>query len=202
MFLLIPFAIFLISVGLILGIVARKFVYLKKLTPEVISGSDEGGFWSEFFPELSAKIKEIKFREYQVGFLAEFEKFLRKLRLISLKIDTFTDRLIHHVRKTTVANEEILNTELLAKENEVTPEAGKKDLKEEEQKLIIQIAKTPKDAKLYKELGNIYMKTGDNQDAMEAFKKAFELDPEDIESKVKLDKVLARLYKSGELMSK
>lgn len=195
MFFLIPFAIFLISAALTAGIIARKFVYLKKLTPEAINSSNEGGFWSELLPELSVKIKKINLREYQVKFLAEFEKFLRKLRLISLRIDTLTNRLIHHVRKTTVAHEEILSTESIAKEAEPALVTGKKDLKEEEQKLIIEIAKTPKNAKLYKELGNIYMKTGDNQDAMEAFKKAFELDPEDVESKNKLDKVLARLSK-------
>jgi tetratricopeptide (TPR) repeat protein len=200
MFLLIPFAIFLVSIVLIIGIIARKFVYLKKLTPEIV-GANEENFWAEFFPELSAEIKKINLREYQVSFLAEFEKFLRRLRLISMKIDAFTNSLIHNVRKTTAEHEEILSSRAEIKEIEepiITPDV-QKELKEEEQRLIIEIAKAPKNAKLYKEIGNIYMKTGDNPDAMEAFKKAFELDPEDTESRTKLDKVLARLYKAGEI---
>ncbi len=71
----------------------------------------------------------------------------------------------------------------------------KMDLKAEEQRLIIEIAKNPKDATLYRELGNIYMKTGEINDAWESFKKALELEPTDEESKGKLEKLSKKLEK-------
>ena len=202
MYLLIPLIIFLASLLLTVWIVTRKFVYLRKLAPEALENSAavQENFWAEFFPELAGFFKKIKIREYGVAFLAEFEKFLRRLRLISLKIDTLTNRLIHRVRKTAVHHEGILT-----KEAEIENERGieiagngmkKRDLIEDEQKLIIEIAKNPKDAELYKKLGQIYLKTGDDGDALESFKKALELNPEDKEIKAKLEKIAA---KSGKL---
>ncbi len=202
MFFFIPFSIFLVSLFLTVWIVVRKFVYLRKLTPEVLESSAavQENFWAEFFPELTDYLKKVKVREYGVIFLAEFEKFLRRLRLISLKIDTLTNRLIHKVRKTTVHHEGILTKEAEAENGRgaETPvqtgkEAKKKDLKEEEQRLIIEIAKNPKDAGLYKELGRIYMKTGEWHDAAESFKKALELNPEDNEAKTKLEKLMPKV---------
>lgn len=205
-FFLIPFCIFLASLLLTAWVIARKFVYLKKLTPEALEGSAavQENFWAELFPELAGLLKKIKIREYGVALLAEFEKFLRRLRLISLKIDTLTNRLIHKVRRSTVYHEEILTKEA-GVENEREAEissraangngAKKKDLKGEEQRLIIEIAKNPKDAKLYKELGDIYVKTGEWPDAVESFKKALELDPEDESVKNKLEQASKRLEK-------
>ena len=193
-FFLIPFGIFLISLALIAWLVARKFVYLKKLAPGIIDNSDiaQESFWVEFFPELARHLKVVKLREYSAAILAEFEKFLRRLRLISLRIDTFMSHLIHRVRKTSVYQEEILSKEIRLEAGKETNQlvrtngAKKKDFKEEEQRLIIEIAKNPKDAELYKKLGNIYMKTGEWHDAFESFKKASELDPEDASIKIKL----------------
>jgi tetratricopeptide (TPR) repeat protein len=203
MFFFIPFGIFLVSLSLAVWIIVRKFVYLRKLTPEVLEGSAavQESFWAEFFPELTDYLKKIKVRENGVILLAEFEKFLRRLRLVSLKIDTLTNRLIHKVRKTAVRHEGILNKEAESENGSGTEtpvqtgtgkEAEEKDLKEEEQHLIIGIAKNPKDAGLYKKLGDIYMKTGEWQDASESFKKALEFDPEDIETKVKLKKLMPK----------
>jgi len=194
MYLLIPLIIFLTSLLLIVWVVARKFVYLRKLTPEVLEGSTaQEGFWSELFPELAVSLSKVKIREYGVTFLAEFEKFLRKLRLVSLKIDTLTNRLIHKVRKTTVHHEEVLSKRAEMEEKSLAEaNGGKKDLKEEEQELIIEIAKNPKDVGLYKKLGRIYLKTGESGDAYESFKKAVELDPEDSEARAELEELVPR----------
>lgn len=203
-FFLIPFCIFLASLLLTARVIARKFVYLKKLTPEALEGSAavQENFWAELFPELAGLLKKIKVREYGVALLAEFEKFLRRLRLISLKIDTLTNRLIHKVRRSTVYHEEILTKEAEVnneREAEMSSQTGngakKNDLKEEEQRLIIEIAKNPKEAELYKELGDIYVKTGEWSDAVESFKKALELDPEDESVKNKLEQASKRLEK-------
>ncbi len=206
MFFLIPFSIFLISLFLIAWLTARKFVYLKKLAPGVIDNLDmvQENFCAEFFPEAAQHLKMAKLREYGAAILAEFEKFLRRLRLISLRIDTFMSQLVHRVRKSNARREETLDREM---ESEVEKDinrpvragdAKKQDLKEEEQKLIIEIAKNPKDAELYKRLGQVYLKTGESGDSFESFKKALELNPEDGETKAKLEKIAVKLNKLPE----
>ena len=197
MFFFIPLIVFLSSIAIMIGITARKFTYLKKLTPGVVnsSASTQDSFWAEFFPGLATWFKKKNIRESRINFLAEFEKFLRRFRLISLRIDTLTNQLIHRVRKSAAYHEEILNKE----STPVEPIAGlngngkKKDWKEEEQRLIIEIAKNPKDAGLYKELGKIYVKMGESQDAFESFKKSLELGPDDEEVKSRLEKVTTKL---------
>lgn len=202
MFIILPLAIFLISIAAIFWLAARKFVYLKKLIPGVIDGSDvaQESFFVEFLPEAAQHLKMAKLQGYGAAVLAEFEKLLRRLRLISLRIDTFLSHLVHRVRKSNARREETLVKETAAEaENEankpIQANNVKKDLKEEEQRLIIEIAKNPKDAELYKKLGQIYLKTGDSGDALESFNKALELNPEDGETKAKLEKISARLNK-------
>ncbi len=209
MFFFVPFGIFLISILLIVRIVSRKFVYLRKLTPETVEETigSQDSFWVEMFPELTAWFKKINLRAYGVNFLTEFEKLLRRLRLISSKIDTLTGRLIHQVRKSTKAQEEILSNEAKL-EGEKTVEVDVdfsdfgndgEDLKKKEQLLIIEIAKSPRDARLYRELGNVYMRTESWDDAKQSFEKALELEPEDEATKRKLGRVLSKLDQAAKI---
>ena len=200
MFLLVPLVIFLVSVFLIAWLAARKFMYLKKLTPGVIDSSDvaQESFFAEFLPEAAQHLKMAKLQGYGAAILAEFEKLLRRLRLISLRIDTFMSHLVHRVRKSNARREETLVKETAAEtEREISKPIQisdvNKDLKEEEQRLIIEIAKNPKDAELYKKLGQVYLKTGDSGDALESFKKALELNPDDEEAKARLEKLAPKV---------
>ena len=204
MFFLIPFGIFIVSIAAIAWVVSRKFVYLKKLTPEVVENAvpEQESFWVELFPEWAAYFNSINLRQRRLNFLAEFEKLLRKFRLFSLRLDTATSRLIHRVRKSVVHHEGVINEEAAAIQMEQDARiSGANDLgtvrdwKEEEQKLIIEIAKDPKNAEFYKKLGNIYSKTGEWYDAAESFKKAVELDPEDETIRNKLERVTKKLEK-------
>ena len=203
MFFFIPLGIVGLTIVLIGWVVARKFVYLKKLTPQAGGSSPTGevGFWAELYPEIDQWLKRINLRAYGLNFLNEFEKFLRRLRLLSLKIDTQTNKLISRVRTSSKKHEEIL--ELAAEKaeekseetviNEEEIEAGSEtELKQQEQSLIIEIAKNPKDARLYRELGIVYMRLEEWHDARLSFEKAIELDPEDEISKRKLGRVLAK----------
>ena len=206
MYFIVPFGIFLVSLFGIVWLVSRKFVYLKKLSPEVIEGSNGGnsGFWAEFFPGIAAKLEKSRWHKYRILFLAESEKFLRKLRLISLKIDTSTNRLINQIRKSLIHHEKLVNgvgggVEVQG-EPEVKPNVLEIDklkvLREDEQKLIIEIAKNPRDSELYKELAKIYIKVGETIDAVESFKKALELDPGDDAVRARLEKLKQRLAKN------
>jgi tetratricopeptide (TPR) repeat protein len=206
LFFFIPICIFLISLLSIFWVIARKFVYLKKLAPETLEGTAvvQRNFWVELFPELTASLKKIKPHEWKITLLAEFEKFLRKLRLISLKIDSVTNQLIHRVRRTTIHHEETLNhlnqEAEIEKEETLIKANGEegKDWKEKEQELIIEIAKNPKNAELYKELGNVYIRAKEWQDAAESFNKAVELDPQDTNAKIKLKQISKKIMQLSE----
>lgn len=205
MFFIIPFGIFIISIVAITWVVSRKFVYLKKLTPEVVESAvpEQESFWAELFPKWAAYFNSTRLRQGRLNFLAEFEKFLRKFRLLSLRLDTATSHLIHRVRKSVVHHEGVINEEAAATQMEqdariiggANGSGMVRDWKEEEQKLIIEIAKDPKNAELYKTLGSIYSKTGEWHDAVESFKKAIELDPEDESIKIKLERAIKKLEK-------
>ena len=205
MFFIIPVGIFVVSVFAIAWVVGRKFVYLKKLSPEVVESAvpEQENFWAEFFPGLAAYFNSAQLRQYRLNFLAEFEKILRRLRLASLKFDTATNQLIHKVRRSVVHHENVMSSESAAAQAEqetrtlegVSGNGEARDWQEEEHKLIIEIAKKPKNADLYKQLGGVYMKMGEWHDAVESFKKAVELDPDDETIRNKLARVTQKLEK-------
>lgn len=202
-FFFIPFGIFLGSVLVSFWIIKRKFTYLKKLTPDSIeSATPPDSFFAELYPEIASRINKTNLRTWGLNILNEFEKLLRRLRLISLRIDTFTNRLIHRVRKESKQQEEILVKEAKIVEDKIAEadvieidELGDKDedLKQKEQLLIIEIAKNPKDAQLYKELGTVYMRMGDWLDAKQSFEKSIDLEPENEEVKRKLGRVIGKI---------
>ena len=66
-------------------------------------------------------------------------------------------------------------------------------LKKEEQTLIVEIAKSPKDVDLYKKLADIYIEMGNNEDAHEALSAAYNLKPGDEELSKNLEKIKKHL---------
>ena len=205
MYIILPASLLVGSVAIIVWIVLRKFTYLKRLTPEALEATMgvQDGFFTELFPELTALIRRINLRAYGVNFLTEFEKLLRKFRLISLKIDGLTNRLIHRVRKETKEQVQILKETKIENDEksnggdnlDLIDELGdsQEDLRQKEQLLIIEIAKNPKDTQLYKELGTIYMRTGEWEDAKQSFEKVLDLEPDDETTKRRLGRVLSKI---------
>src|SRR3989344_5217982 len=181
MYLFIPIGIFAVSLCGIIYFVGRKFVYLKKLTTEAISDppATANTFWAGFFPEIIALYEKINWREYRVRITTESEKSLRQIRLAFLKIDTFTHKLTQRLRRSTKHHEAILKKE---EEEAITeaivdiPKTAVMDPKEEEQHIIMEIAKNPKDKLLYLRLGDVYLKMNDNENARLSFKTVLDLD--------------------------
>ena len=66
-------------------------------------------------------------------------------------------------------------------------------MKREEQKLIIEIAKNPKDSKLYEILGDLYVKMNNLSDAKESFEAAIELSPNSEILQKKLSQVIEKV---------
>src|SRR3989344_3647275 len=186
MYIFIPLIIFLIATGYAVFAVRRKLEFLKKITPEAIQDRPASWqtFWSEMFPGVVSFSQRVEWQENKVHFLAESEKLLRRMRLLFLRLDASIHALINRLRHKTKREEAILEQQ--ADDAVVMPIAIALDPKEEEQLLIMEIAKNPKDALLYRKLGDVYIKINNYEDAKQSFSKALELNPKDAYASRKL----------------
>lgn len=185
MFIILPLIFIAGSAVGVFVIIRRKMPYLKKLTPE----NNEIGesVLHDFFPELMAWIGQIDLAEIKQHALRELEKFLRKLRVATLKVDHISDSLIKNIRRAHLNNhiEHVIADEKAAEPAPKTEPAKDpktvmmEDLKTQEQKLIIEIAQNPKDPKLFEVLGDLYLKLENLQDARDAYEAALGLNPND-----------------------
>ncbi|MEK7525710.1 MAG: tetratricopeptide repeat protein [Patescibacteria group bacterium] len=202
MFILIPIAVAvvaLIGAGIIVG---KKLTYLRKLNPE----SHEVGvsLWHDMFPEAINTANKIQVREHWSNWLTELEKALRQTRVWFSKLDRWWAGIINRVRtaredsmpedvQTPLADEVTSvpavepSVRIVSKKSKLDPQK----LKEEEQRLIVEIAQNPKDGLLYETLGDVYVQMGNFNDAIESFKAAISLNPEDQGLKNKLSQVEA-----------
>ena len=192
MYILVPLIIILISAVTGAVIIWRKFPYLKKLPVDAVAVS-ETGLWEGFFPEVYRFFQKVDFGFYRHLFFKELEKFLRRLRVVSLKIDSFTKHLIDKIRTKGTKREIIkhLTPEKEGKDQEEAVQVFSEISKEERQKkeehdLIIEIAKNPKNAELYKKLADLYILAENFSDAAEALETAMKLDPDDKKTAAKL----------------
>lgn len=198
MFILVPTLLIFASLTGIIYIAYRKMPYLKKLTPE----SHEVGhtILHDLFPEITDLGQVTKVKEFRQSLLRETEKLLRRLRLVSLKIDHASEALIKRIRKVHLTNHLETQALQLQKDTEIAVQASRDDysgvtpsmeeLKDREQRLILEIARNPKDAQLYGTLGDLYMAMHNKHEAEEAYKAGHELNPS--------DEVLARKYSQVE----
>ena len=213
MYLLIPFILIIVSVGGILYIVLRKLPRLEELAEiesnSTVTGSSSGDFlengWRHIFydlcPEVWSWVKGVKAKEYKELWLVETEKLLRRLRVASMKMDRFSDSLIKKVRSKNYSN----NAQTYAKSDAVKHEESKsneevknnerEEFKKTEQRLILEIAKNPKNAVLYEELGDLYSEAGEHKDAKESYEAAIELNSNSEELNKKLSLILEKLNK-------
>lgn len=191
MFIITPLIVLVAAFGLMFYVASRKFSYLRKLdTNHVEVGQQEikdwKGFWLAMYPEFLRFFEKSNVAGHKSSLLLESEKMLRKVRLASLRVNNLSDRLINKVR---TSHEHHLR---LQEETKVEPapefthstmeeviqsSLPAADLKKEEQKLIMEIAKDPKNPKLYKLLGDLYLKLEQFDDARESYLSASRLDP-------------------------
>ena len=183
-------------------IVWRKMPYLRKLTvTDVQSGQS---IWSDLFPELANGVNSTRLKHYRGVWLLELEKVLRRLRVMSMKMDRMSDSLIKKIRNVTERKHEKHHGAAVAETGATTPtfaeqsrssdrSVGADDMKREEQRLIIEIAKNPKNSALYEVLGGLYMKMSNFADAKESYEAAIELNPGKEDLKKKLSFALEKL---------
>jgi tetratricopeptide (TPR) repeat protein len=194
MFILVPLLLILVSAIGIGLIVWRKMPYLKKLSTEHHELDDN--LLYAYFPEIINKFKGIPWTEYKELWLVETEKLLRKLRVLSMKIDRTMDLLISRIRLIYESEETIGDKKeevVLKEEARSEPVDLEIDLKRQEQMLIVEIAKNPKDASLYKSLGELYEKMNSLEDAKESYQTAASLSPNDDIIRIKLSKIIEKI---------
>jgi len=200
LFIIIPLILIGVSIVGIALIVRRKFAYLIKLSPEAHEVSDN--ICEDFFPELISWFKQIPWHQYRQISLQELEKGLRRARLVFLKIDHASARLIQKVRHTHLATDLEHNasiqaetkTDLTVPEHmEMVVEPAPEDLKGQEQQLIVEIAQDPKNASLYETLGDLYLKMDDTSDAKEAYEAGLAFGPDNQNLARKYSRLLKKL---------
>ena len=216
MFLLIPFLFLVLSTVGIAVIIFRKKSYLNKLSILNTTGNGENAtsafswktYGTDFLPELKVLIDRIEFSRYRSHWLIEIEKFLRKARVLSLRMDRVSDVLIkkirrihlndklngHASRETGMAETDGGVIENPKTDTEVGPTTMSTTfLKNEEERLIIEIAKNPKDGKLYEQLGDLYVEMNNFIDGKESYEAAIELSPQDESLNQKLSSALGKI---------
>ncbi len=184
MFIIIPLALIVLSLIGMLVVVRSKIPYLRKLSPESHEVSDN--ILHDFFPELMGWLNNIPWHKYYTVSLKELEKALRRMRLVFLKIDHVSARLIQKVRHTHLSNQiersiaiqpEVTSEVSVIPPMEIVSEPTAEDLKGQEQQLIIEIAQDPKNAGLYEKLGDLYLRMDSASDAKEAFEAGLGFNP-------------------------
>ena len=141
--------------------------------------------WHLMFPELVRflNLTQSKLKVFKDNAAVDYEKFLRRVRILSLKTDNFVNKLLEKRQKNGVKKEfkEI--------DNHLNSQTVNKYFKTKESNFIAEIAKNPKDKNLYKSLAALYMENKMYDDAEETYNVVLELDPGDLEAKEGIEKI-------------
>jgi len=181
MYLVIPLILIVSSAAGIGYIVWPKIKELKndENLPEL-----KEDLWHLFFPEFFRVWDGIDFQGFKRNALSDYEKFLRRVRILSLRTDNFVNRLLEK-RQKKVPKPEFIESDGSADETK----SADAYFKTKENNLIAEIAKNPKDKNLYKALGALYFERKLYDDAREVFNVVLELDPNDLEIKEAFEKI-------------
>jgi tetratricopeptide (TPR) repeat protein len=187
MFFVIPLILIFGAFGGIGYIVWPKFKEIKKKEdlPEI-----EQRFWSLMVPELVHffNFTGSKLKVFKDNAATDYEKFLRRIKIMSLKTHNLTDKLLEKRQKNGIKSEfEFESKEIKDNTNGKTASAS---FRTRESGFIAEISKNPKDKVFYKSLAALYMESEMYEDAEEVYNVILELDPNDAEAKEELDKIV------------
>ena len=143
-------------------------------------------FWHLIFPELIRflNLTQAKLKVFKDNIAVDYEKFLRRVRILSLKTDNFVNKLLEKRQKNGVKKE------FKEVNNHFNGQTVNKYFKTKENNLISEIAKNPKDKNLYKSLAALYMENKMYDDAEETYNVVLELDPNENEAMEALEKIV------------
>ncbi|MBI4117454.1 MAG: hypothetical protein HY451_02110 [Parcubacteria group bacterium] len=190
MFLLIPL-ILIASSGA--GIVYIVWPKIKEIREGEITSEIKEDFWHLIFPELFRflSLTRSKFVIFRQNAAVDYEKFLRRIKILSLKTHNLTNKLLERRQKERRRAERRQETEPESDfwKGGGTLDSRKSIFKTKENNLIAEIAKSPKEKNLYQVLGALYLENQMYDEAKEVFDVVLELDPNDSEAKESLEKI-------------
>lgn len=165
MFLIIPLILIVFSAA---GIGKILWPKIKEIKNSDAPLEIKEKIWRLALPEFFNAWDKIDFQGFKRSVFIDYEKFLRRIKILSLKTDNFINR-------------------LLEKKQQKPPKPDLSDFKTRENRLIAEIAKNPKNKNLYKALGVLYAKNNRFGEASEVFNMVLKLDPNDLEAKESLE---------------
>ena len=199
LFLTIPLILIAITLLGVVVVVWRKISFLRRLTPE---SHEFGESWlHDMAPEVVDWYRGVPWHQYLHNALVETEKFLRRVRLLFSAFERLSEQLVHKVRHVHQETAKQVQEHREQIEAEKAPESDPDEvdlndpeqLKQEEQRLIVTIAQSPKEASLYSDLARVYMKMRNFSDAVEALATAAKLEPENESYAKRLESAKKRL---------
>lgn len=212
MFDLLPQIIIIASISGIIVIIARKLPLLSSIPKDAkisdISGKADFIKTPGFLNKLLLTIKGFKYSEHFHRFLDLSERFLRKLKIVFLKLENkitdWAEFLRQQSQKVRIRREgigieiknggddcpEVLRLDKKSGSGASAQEEREIDLIEE--KYIAEITKNPRDIEIYRMLGELYIKKNNISDAREAFRQILRLNPSDKDAGLKLMKLRVR----------
>lgn len=203
MFILIPLAIFIASLAAISYLALKKSNQAKELALADSDGAIRG-FITDLMPEVFNYFQRINVAAHKSTLLLEFEKFLRRMRIMLLRVDNLSSKLMHKVRETHInetqkaeekaqqIEEAKADAEAVEYINSITntesTAVAATELQLKEKEIILAISQDPKNKALYKNLGDVYLEMQQWRDARESFNSALQLDPNirGVKNKLKL----------------
>lgn len=184
MFVVIPLILFASGVAGLGYVLWPKIKEIKKREdlPEI-----KESFWRLMVPEFFSFWDNIDFEGLKKNTSSDYEKLLRRVRIISLKTDNFVNKLLEKRQAKSVPS---VRPEFKEKsEDSDEPKVNQAYFKTKESSLIADIARNPKDKNLYKTLAALYFENQMYKDAKDVFDVVLELDPNEEEVKQTLEKI-------------
>ena len=208
MFISIPLFIIVAAFLVLAFIVWRKWPFLKKLEPDAHTVGDS--FVHDLAPEAVQRARAVHWRAFWNQMLQIIDEALHGIRAAFHAIGQASDRLRTSIQsvKHSIPEPQPVTSRPEPEQNKVAVPAPideaerKRLLKEEEQRLILDIAQDPKNVNLYVALGKVYTKLDNFADAAESFKTASKLDPDDDAIKERLKRAQERLEREEEREAK
>ncbi len=192
----IPYLFIVFGLSGIVYVVLKKVPVLLKLPAEPAEALPP----QPLKEKIVSRFKEISRLNYWVVFLSWIEKFLRRIRIIFLKLDNLIIGLISYLRKTSSALALTSKTWMSEKRKKRIEKLRmlidlKRTSEEKEEILLRRIRQNPKDIKAYKEIGLLYLAEKNYSDAEAAFGEALKINPEDEMAKEKLEELTRLKFK-------
>jgi tetratricopeptide (TPR) repeat protein len=177
----IPYVLVLVSFLGIVALFLKKAPVLAKLPAEQINEQAKVALTSKTVNLIKDKIAH---PNYWLAFLVWVEKFLRKVRIVFLRLDNFCISLIASSRerskKLAIKSRNWVSERRMQKIEKLKLLADLRRTSGDKEEMLLSILKqNPKDIKAYKELGALYLEQENYQDAKSAFEEVLKINPED-----------------------